>query len=155
MVRVALSDDSLFSELICDGIHTAPETVKLWWRAKGPERAILVTDAISAAGMPDGEYRLGTFAVQVAGGKAVANGVLAGSVLTLDKALENFVAFTGAPLHQALRLLTANPAAMIGLGASAGSLAVGRPANLVAVDETGKLMASLVGGRRVAAGASQ
>ena len=81
----------------------------------------------------------------------MANGVLAGSVLTLDKALKNFIAFTGAPLEQALRLLTRNPAAMTGLGRRAGSLAVGQPANLVAVDETGKLMASLVGGRPVAA----
>ncbi len=153
ILGVVLNNDAMFSELICDGIHTAPETVKLWWRAKGPELAILVTDAMSATGMPDGEYRLGTFAVQVEGGKAMANGVLAGSVLTLDKALRNFIAFTGAPLEQALRLLTANPAAMTGLGHRAGSLAVGQPANLVAVDEAGKLMASLVGGRPVAAGA--
>ena len=60
--------------------------------------------------MPDGEYRLGDFAVQVAGGQAMANGVLAGSVLTLDRALANFIVFTGAPLDHALRLLTANPA---------------------------------------------
>jgi N-acetylglucosamine-6-phosphate deacetylase len=89
--------------------------------------------------------------VQVEGGKAMANGVLAGSVLTLDRALKNFVAFTGAPLEQALRLVTANPAAMAGIGRRAGSLAVGQAANLVAVDETGRLMASLVDGRPVAA----
>ena len=77
--------------------------------------------------------------------------MLAGSVLTLDSALENFVAFTGATLKQALRLLTRNPAAMTGLGDQAGSLAVGQPANLVAVDDAGKLMATLVGGRPVAA----
>jgi N-acetylglucosamine-6-phosphate deacetylase len=153
ILGVALTCDALFSELICDGIHTTPEVVKLWWRAKGPERAILVTDAISAAGMPDGEYQLGTFAVRVEGGKAMANGVLAGSVLTLDKALKNFIAFTGAPLEQALRLLTTNPAAMTGLGSRADRLVVGQPANLVAVDEAGRLMASLVGGRPVAAGA--
>ena len=150
ILGIVLTNDSLFSELICDGIHTAPETVKLWWRAKGPELAILTTDAISAAGMPDGEFQLGTFAVRVEGGKAMANGVLAGSLLTLDNALENFVAFTGAPLEQALRLLTTNPTAMTGLGTRAGSLAVGQPANLVAVDETGRLMASFVGGRPAA-----
>ena len=55
ILGIVLTTDSLFAELICDGIHTAPELVKLWWRAKGPERAILVTDAMSAAGMPDGE----------------------------------------------------------------------------------------------------
>jgi N-acetylglucosamine-6-phosphate deacetylase len=151
ILGVVLTTDSLFAELICDGIHTREEMVNLWWRAKGSERAILITDAMSAAGMPDGEYQLGGFAVQVADGRATANGVLAGSVLTLNKALTNFVAFTGASLEQALRLLTSNPAAMSGLGDEAGSLAVGKPANLVAVDERGKLMASLVGGRLAAA----
>ena len=149
ILGVVLTADSIFSELICDGIHTAPETVELWWRAKGPELTILVTDAMSATGMPDGEYRLGGMAVQVSGGKAMVNGVLAGSVLTLDNALKNFIAFTGAPLEQALRLTTRNPAAMTGLSDKTGSLAEGQPANLIAVDETGKLVASLVGGRLV------
>lgn len=146
ILGTVLTTDSLFSELICDGIHTTPEIVKLWWRAKGPERAILVTDAMSAAGMPDGEYHLGGFAVQVANGKAMARGVLAGSVLTLDIALENFVRFTSAPTEQALRLLTANPAAMTGFSDRAGSIAVGRPANLIAIDAQGKLVVSFQNG---------
>jgi N-acetylglucosamine-6-phosphate deacetylase len=150
ILGTVLTTDSLFAELICDGIHTAPEMVKLWWRAKGPERAILVTDAMSAAGMPDGEYQLGGFAVQVADGKATAHGVLAGSVLTLDRALANFLAFTGAPLEKALRLLTANPGAMIGLVDQAGSIAVGQPANLVAVNAAGRLAAAIVNGQPVA-----
>ena len=122
-----LTTDDLFAELICDGIHVAPELVKLWARAKGPARAILVTDAMSATGMPDGEYPLGGLAVQVASGRATSRGVLAGSLLTLDRALANFIAFTGAPLEQALRLLTANPAAMTGLSRHAGSLTPGPP----------------------------
>lgn len=149
ILGAVLTTDALFAELICDGVHTAPEMVKLWWRAKGPERCILVTDAMSAAGMPDGDYRLGGFTVQVANGKATANGVLAGSVLTLDRALSNFMAFTGATLEQALRLLTVNPAAMTGLAGEAGSLAVGQPANLVAIDADGKLVASIQNGRLV------
>jgi N-acetylglucosamine-6-phosphate deacetylase len=150
ILGTVLTTDSLFAELICDGIHTAPEMVKLWWRAKGPERAILVTDAMSAAGMPDGEYQLGGFAVQVANGKATARGVLAGSVLTLDRALANFLDFTAAPLEQALRLVTANPAGMTGLMDKAGSIAVRKPANLVAVDGAGKLVASIIDGEPVA-----
>ena len=147
ILGTALTNDALFAELICDGIHVAPEMVKLWWRAKGPERAILVTDALSAAGMPDGVYRLGEFAVQVANGRAMANGVLAGSVLTLDRALANFMEFTGAPLEQALRLLTVNPASMTGLGDQVGSLAVGEAANLVALDDAGMLVGSVVHGQ--------
>jgi N-acetylglucosamine-6-phosphate deacetylase len=149
ILGVVLTNDKVYAELICDGVHTAPELVRLWYRAKGPGRGILVTDAMSAAGMPDGEYQLGGFAVQVADGRAMARGVLAGSVLTLDRAVLNFVEFTGAPLSAALRLLSTHPAAMI--GEAGHSLSVGEPANLVAVDGAGKLLASIQGGR-VAAG---
>jgi len=124
--------------------------VRLWWRAKGPERGLLVTDAMSATGMPDGAYHLGGLVVQVANGRAMAEGVLAGSVLTQDRALTNFLAITGAHVDEGLRLLTANPAAMTGLGDRAGSLAVGRPADLVAVDAKGCLLASFVDGLRQA-----
>ena len=147
ILGTVLTCDALYAELICDGIHVAPEMVKLWWRAKGPERAILVTDAMSAAGMPDGTYQLGGFAVEVAQGRAMARGVLAGSVLTLDRALANFIHFTGAPLEQALRLLTINPALMTGLGDQAGSLAAGQPASLVAVNAAGKVVGSVVNGQ--------
>jgi N-acetylglucosamine-6-phosphate deacetylase len=146
ILGTVLTNDDLYSELICDGIHTEPEIVRLWWRSKGPERAILVTDAMAAAGMPDGEYQLGGFAVQVKEGRATARGVLAGSVLTLDHALANFVKFTDASIEQALRLLSSNPAAMTGLAHRAGSLAPGKSANLVAINASGKLVGSIVGG---------
>jgi len=150
ILGVVLTTDSLYAELICDGIHTAPEMVRLWSRAKGPGRGILVTDAMSATGMPDGEYQLGGFAVQVANGRAMARGVLAGSVLTLDRALRNYLEFTGAPVEEGLRLLTSNPAAMTGLGV--GFVAVGEAADMVAVDAQGGLVASMVGGRLVDVG---
>jgi N-acetylglucosamine-6-phosphate deacetylase len=146
ILGTVLTDDAVFAELICDGVHSRPEMARLWWRAKGPKRAILVTDAMSAAGMPDGEYDLGGFAVQVVNGCAMRDGVLAGSLLTLDRALANFVAFTGATIDEGLRLLTANPAALIGLGEKAGCVGAGRVANLVAVNAEGKLIASIVHG---------
>jgi N-acetylglucosamine-6-phosphate deacetylase len=148
ILGTVLTDDQLYSELICDGIHTEPEIVRLWWRAKGPERSILVTDAMAAAGMPDGEYHLGGFPVQVKSGRAMARGVLAGSVLTLDLALTNFIQFTGASVEQALRLLSTIPAAMSGLAHRAGSLSAGRAANFVAIDASGKLVASIIGGQQ-------
>jgi N-acetylglucosamine-6-phosphate deacetylase len=146
ILGTVLTRDDLFAELICDGIHTAPELVRLWWKSKGVERAILITDAMAAAGMPEGEYTLGGFAVQVANGKAMANGVLAGSVLTLDRALKNFVEFTGAAVEDGLRLLGANPAAMTGFNNRVGSVAVSQPANLVAVDAAGRLVQSIHAG---------
>jgi N-acetylglucosamine-6-phosphate deacetylase len=150
ILGVVLTDDSLFAELICDGIHNTPEMVNIWWRSKGPERAILITDAMQAAGMPDGEYMLAGYKVQVVAGKASFGDVLAGSVLTLDKALTNFLAFTGASVEDGLRLLTANPAEMTGFSDQTGSLRVGGRANLVAVDGAGKLVASFVNGRKAA-----
>lgn len=147
ILGVALTNDDLFAELICDGIHTAPEMVEIWWRCKGPKRGILITDGMSATGMPDGEYHLGGFAVQVANGRATANGVLAGSVLTQNRALENFVRFTGASVEQGLGLLTSNPAMMIGLGTRTGALAVGQSADLVAVNAAGHLLQSIIGGQ--------
>lgn len=146
ILGTVLTTDSLYAELICDGIHVDPALVPLWWRAKGGERAILVTDAMSAAGMPDGEYMLGGFAVQVADGRATADGVLAGSVLTLDRALRNFVAFTGVSVAEALPLVTRNPAAMTGFGELAGGLRVGERANFVALGADGALAASVIGG---------
>ena len=143
ILEVALTEDALYAELICDGVHCAPEMARLWWRSKGAERAILVTDAMSAAGMPDGEYELGGFTVQVANGRAMAHGVLAGSVLTLDRGLENLVAFSGARTDDAVRAVTTNPATMVGVG-DAGRIAVGLPANLVVLDGAGKLVASAV-----------
>jgi N-acetylglucosamine-6-phosphate deacetylase len=146
ILGTVLTDDSLYSELICDGVHSEPEITRLWWRAKGPERAVLVTDAMSATGMADGEYQLGGFAVQVAYGRATRDGVLAGSILTLDRALQNFIDFAGATVDQALRLVTANPARMLGLEDQAGRLASGFPASLVAVSQEGELIESLVNG---------
>jgi N-acetylglucosamine-6-phosphate deacetylase len=145
-----LTTDALYAELICDGIHVDPSLVPLWWRAKGKSRAILVTDAMSATGMPEGEYMLGGFAVQVADGRATSKdspGVLAGSVLTLDRALRNFVAFTGESVENALPLVTQNPAAMTGFGEMAGKLRVGGAADLVALGSDGSLQASVIGGR--------
>jgi len=150
ILGIVLTTDSLFAELICDGIHNTSELVNIWWRCKGHERAILITDAMSATGMPDGEYYLGKFKVQVANGKATSSGVLAGSVLTLDKALTNFLSFTGASLEHGLRLLTANPATMAGFNDRAGTLAPGQPANLVAVNAEGNLSASFVNGQKAA-----
>jgi N-acetylglucosamine-6-phosphate deacetylase len=149
ILDTVLTTDSLYSELICDGVHTTPGIVKLWWRAKGPARAILVTDAISAAGMPDGEYSLGGIKVTVANGIALAGGVLSGSLLSLDRALENLIRFTGAPLDQAFRLVAVNPAAMTGFSNSVGSVSVGRAAHLVAMDGAGKLIAAIHNGRLV------
>ncbi len=151
ILGVVLDDDALFAELICDGVHVAPEVVRLWWKAKGVERGLLVTDSMAATGMPEGQYMLAGLPVTVAGGVCLSDGVLAGSVLTLDRAVENLRTTTGAPLASALRLASANPARMLGLEQQT-AVTVGAPANLTRFDAAGRLSATYVRGREVRAG---
>ena len=92
VLGVVLDQQELFADLICDGIHVAPAAVRLWFRMKGSDRAILITDAMSATGMPDGAYMLGSFAVTVKDGRCSLTEhpeTLAGSVLTLDRAVQH------------------------------------------------------------------
>lgn len=118
MLGVVLDADELYAELICDGIHTTPEAVRLWLRMKGLQRAILVTDGMAATGMPDGDYLLGDMIAHVENGVAMHEGALAGSVLTMDRAVANVQTFTGIDLAAAVRLASRNPAAMLGLPAA-------------------------------------
>jgi N-acetylglucosamine-6-phosphate deacetylase len=117
MLGVVLDARELYAELICDGIHTTPEAVRLWLQMKGPERALLVTDGMAATGMPDGEYLLGDMRAVVTNGVAMHDGALAGSVLTMERAVANVQAFTGIDLASAVQLASRNPAAMLGLSA--------------------------------------
>jgi len=135
------------ADIIVDGIHVSPEVVKLFLQAKGPERAVLITDAISATGMPDGRYQLGPIQVDVKDGKATAGDSLAGSVLTMDRAVRNVTRFSNWTLSQAVRAATLNPAQAVGLSAKFGRLAVGAAANLVVLSSTGEVLKTIVGGR--------
>ena len=152
---VVLDAEEMYAELICDGIHVAPEFVRMWLWAKGVERGILVTDGISATGMEDGEYLLGGLAVTVREGRCLLasdleRGVetLAGSVLMMDQAVENLQRFTGTSLAAAVRLASGNPARMLGMD-GIGEIAVGRPANFSLYSGRGVLMSTMLRGRVV------
>ncbi len=148
LLGVVLDDPDLYAELICDGVHVAPEAVRLWLKAKGQDRAILITDSMAAAGMPEGEYTLGGMPVTVAGGVCLANGVLAGSVLTLDRAVTNVQLMTGADLATAVRLASANPARMAGFP-DIGTVRVGNLADLTRYDRDGHLTQTYIHGAPV------
>ena len=110
----AMTDDRLYCEMICDGVHLHRDIVRLIARCKGPERAVAITDAMEAAGMPDGEYALGGQKVTVQAGQArLADGTLAGSVLTMPKALENLIHIFGIAPEAACAMCTAAPAASV------------------------------------------
>ena len=135
VIGAVLTSSKVSAELIADGVHVDEAAMRMLVELKTPERVILVSDGISATGMPDGKYQLGTFEVKVSGSVARnTEGKLAGSTLTLDRALRNMVAL-GVPLASALRMVTANPARQIGLGARKGVLAAGADADLVFLDD--------------------
>jgi N-acetylglucosamine-6-phosphate deacetylase len=119
-----LAADELVASLIVDGHHLPPATVKTMVRAKTPRRVVLVTDAIAAAGQPPGEYQLGKVRVRLdETGRVAVPGAsnLAGSALSLDRAVANTVRFAGVTLEEALAMASTQPAAYLGL-ASAGRL---------------------------------
>ncbi len=145
-----LDRDDLFAEAIVDGVHVHPALVRLWFRSKGAERAILITDGMSATGMGDGTFMLGDLSVEVRDGVCLSHGVLAGSVLTLDRAVANLREMAGTALPVAVRLASRNPARMLGLEREVECV-VGTAANFNIYDEAGKRRGSLLHGRRLPA----
>jgi N-acetylglucosamine-6-phosphate deacetylase len=141
-----LIDRQLTADIIADGIHVAPEVVQLFLQAKDVERAVLITDATAAAGMPDGTYQLGPIQVEVKDGRCTMDGKLAGSVLTMDCAVRNVTRFAGWSLQHAVRAATMNPAQAVGLGQSYGVLAPGAEANLVVLSPNGEVRRTFVRG---------
>jgi N-acetylglucosamine-6-phosphate deacetylase len=135
VIGAVLTSPEVTAELIADGIHVEDAAIRILLQTKGIDRMILVSDATAATGMPDGKYALGTFEVTVSGGVCRnSEGKLAGSTLTLDRALRNIVAL-GVPLPDALRMLTLNPARLLGLEESKGVLRSGGDADIVLLDE--------------------
>ena len=131
LVAALLTDPRATVGLIADGVHVHPAIVKLIWQAKGPARINLVTDAMAALGMPPGQYTLGGFTAIVDQISArLADGRLAGSILHLDQALRNLIAFTGCSIAEAVATVTSVPARLLGL-ADRGQIAPGFIADLV------------------------
>jgi N-acetylglucosamine-6-phosphate deacetylase len=129
MIWDQLASDDLAASLIVDGHHLPASTVKAMVRAKGAARTMLVTDATAAAGCPPGRYRLGSLDVVLDDtGRVAAPGAsnLAGSALTMDRAVSNTVRFTGLPLDAVLPMATTIPAAYLGL----------QPAGVIQLEES-------------------
>lgn len=145
----ALESDA-YCEIICDGRHLHPGTVRLIIKTKGIHRVVAITDSIMAAGLPDGNYHLGVNSVVVENGDArlAATGVRAGSTLTQGAALKNLLAFTGLPLTDILPMLTENPARLIGVYDRKGSIADGKDADLVLLNERNEIAGVFIGGVR-------
>ncbi len=150
----AVLERPVYCEAICDGRHLHPGTVRMLLACKGWDRVAAVTDSIQAAGLPDGRYKLGVNDVVVEDGdaKLASNGVRAGSTLTTGQALKNLAAFTGQPVERVLPLLTLNPARLIGMEERKGSIAPGKDADLVVLDDQLNVKQTYVSGVCVYAG---
>jgi N-acetylglucosamine-6-phosphate deacetylase len=136
--------------LIADGLHIHPEMVGLAFRMLGPDRICLTTDAVAAAGMGDGEYRLATRNVYMQGGvPRLGSGAIAGSVLTMNEALRNILAFTGCTFPEAARMASTTPARLIGEGRRKGRLTPGYDADVTVLAPDLSVEAVWRGGERV------
>jgi N-acetylglucosamine-6-phosphate deacetylase len=147
LAAYVLDKRPLFAEIICDGIHVDPMIVRLYFKAKDKSRIILVTDGMSATGMPDGVYMLGDMEVEVRDGRCTSDGTLAGSVLTLDHGVQNLMKFAGASLETAVNAASRNPCQLMGIGDEWGILEVGRSANITVLSSSGKVIETFLSGQ--------
>ena len=147
----AVLESDIYCEAICDGRHLHPGVVRLLIKTKGLDRVIAITDSIMAAGLPDGKYKLGVNNVIVKDGdaKLEADGTRAGSTLTQNIALKNLLSFTERPLEEILPFLTENPAKLINVYDKKGSIAEGKDADIVILDEENDIFAVFVQGKRI------
>jgi N-acetylglucosamine-6-phosphate deacetylase len=135
ILGAVLNDDRVVCELIADGIHLAPAILSLVYRIKGPDRIVLVSDSVAFNGLPEGRYPWETREVLVSDGAVrLEDGRLAGSCLSLDRAVRNMVRLGGAALPEAVRMASLNPAAVLGLEAKKGSIEPGKDADLILFD---------------------
>ena len=150
IIGAVLTDDRVSAELIADGIHVDPAAIRLLVKSKGLERVILISDGLSAAGMPDGKYRLGGFSIHVVGGVCrTEEGALAGSTATLDATVRNLAAFTGESIQSCVACATLNPARLLGIEKQKGVIAPGADADLVVLDKNYYVTQTYVRGRPV------
>lgn len=147
-VAAAMASSELVAGLIVDGLHVDPIAVAAAWNALGPERIALITDCIAALGTDLERLRVGEVEVSVAAGEVRnGDGVLAGSVLSMDQALRNVMRFTGCSLVHASRAASATAARLIGTSAAGlGTIEVGRPADLVLLDGSRRVVATVIDG---------
>jgi N-acetylglucosamine-6-phosphate deacetylase len=134
-VGALLDRDEVSCEVIADGVHLHDTAIRLAARASGPGRLVLITDAMAAAGMPDGSYRLGSMRVEVEGGVArLAEGAIAGSTATMADVVRHAIA-AGLPVTDVAAAASTTPARVLGLGDRTGALRSGLAADLVVCDE--------------------
>lgn len=146
LIGAVVRSQTTVAGLIADGFHTDPAVVLAAWKWLGPSRLTLVTDAMAATGLGDGEYQLGHAAVTVEQGRATdSSGRLAGSTLTMDRAVRNLMDFAGCSPVEAVAAASSVPAGLLGRN-DRGRLAVGNRADIVVFDDEMEVVMTMVGG---------
>jgi N-acetylglucosamine-6-phosphate deacetylase len=149
-VGAAMAVNEIDCQLIADNIHVHPAVMKILVNAKGRSRVILITDAIRGAGLPDGDYALDDRVITIKDGAVrLPDGTLAGSTLTMDKALMNIMAAAQLSLAEAWPMTSLNAARSIGISNRKGSLEAGKDADLVLLDDACKVAWTMAAGRIV------
>ncbi|WP_318615612.1 N-acetylglucosamine-6-phosphate deacetylase [Sporosarcina sp. YIM B06819] len=134
----ALIQDDVHVEIIPDGIHFHPDLLKMIVRMKGLEKVLVITDGMRAKGMPDGEYDLGGQQVTVHDGKCLlANGSLAGSIVTMNQARVNLAKWLNLSIHEQLQITSINQAKRLGQFDRKGSIQAGKDADIVVIGQDG------------------
>jgi len=150
IIGAALTDDRVYCELIYDRIHLHDETVKIALKTKGIDKIVLVSDAMRAAGLEDGEYELGGQKVIVNNGAArLENGGLAGSTLNLKDAVYNMVTMLNIPIQDAVRMASLSPAKAIGVSKNKGSIEIGKDADMLLFDDDINISSVFISGNCV------
>jgi len=150
VVGAALTSPELTVEVIADGIHIHPVVIKILIKARENEKIVLITDAMRAAGLKEGTYDLGGQEVTVNKGQArLKDGTLAGSVLTMDKAVKNMVSKVGVSLAKVIQMASFNPAKSIGIDDKKGSLEPGKDADIVILNKNLETELTIVAGKIV------
>jgi N-acetylglucosamine-6-phosphate deacetylase len=145
-----LSSDYITAELIADGVHVHPAAMKVLIRSLGTDRVVIITDAMTGAGLSDGQYMLVGNEVFVKDGRAtLANGTLAGSIATMNQCVHNVNRLAGYPLYEAVKMASLNPARAMGLGDRLGSIQPGKDASLTVMDEDVNIYLTMVKGKIV------
>lgn len=148
VLGASLLADELYCELIADLIHVSPEAIRILYKMKGKDKIVLVTDAIESKHLSDGVYQLGGQDVYVKAGEArLASGVLAGSNLTMNKAVKNFIDVTGVFLTEAVDMATINPARVLKIDGQKGSIKFGKDADFAVIDKDLNVYLTVRGGK--------
>ncbi|HMH22528.1 MAG TPA: N-acetylglucosamine-6-phosphate deacetylase [Puia sp.] len=155
VIESAYIIDEMDVEVIADGIHLPPPLLKLVYKIKGPDRIALITDSMRGAGMPEGESILGNLhtgikvIIEDGVAKLPDRSSFAGSVATADRLVRNMICMAGVPLADAVRMMTATPARIMGIGDRKGSLIAGKDADIVIFNEDIIIQATIVNGKLI------